>query len=329
MPYRYTMGWLSIQTTIELTVQEIYNDSNIYSFTIEPTSEVWEIDLNLSDPGEYLVSAIITDLDGKIGTEEIIYKIEYPQEQEARLLVAFEENENSTMGGIIFGSINHVYVESCSISYFPSIGGVIKGLVDTENYTFSILVSSQINKTGNIIAICGIWTLTTVSIPYQIPVSENENKDDSDSDGIIDSEDKCPDSDGFVNSDGCTENQIDSDGDGVNDAEDECEGYDDNIDLDNDNIVDGCDDIIDTDSDGINDDVDQCKYDSETENGYQDDDGCPDEAPLTWTPQDSWLCQNGTGAWVKDFNSEEGYSANTNGASNAGGDDDNAAMVSV
>ena len=144
------------QTTIELTVQEIYNDSNIYSFTIEPNDEVWEIDLNLSDPGEYLVSAIITDLDGKIGNEkEIIYKIEYPQEQEARLLVAFEENENSTMGGIIFGSINHVYVESCSISYFPSIGGVINGLVDSENYTFSILVSSQINKTGNIIAICG------------------------------------------------------------------------------------------------------------------------------------------------------------------------------
>ena len=40
----------------------------------------------------------------------------------------------------------------------------------------------------------GIWTLTTVSIPYQIPVSEeNETKDDTDSDGIIDSEDKCPD----------------------------------------------------------------------------------------------------------------------------------------
>lgn len=314
------------QTIIELTVQEIYNDSNINSFTIEPNSDVWEIDLNLSDPGEYLVSAKITDLEGKIGNEkEIIYNIEYPQEQEARLLVAYEGYDNSTMGGIIFGSINHIYVESCSISYFPSVGGVIKGLVDLENYTFSIQVSSQINKSGNIIAICGIWSLTTVSIPYQIPVSEeNETKDDTDSDGIIDSEDKCPDSDGFVNSDGCTENQIDSDGDGVNDAEDQCHGYDDNIDLDNDNIVDGCDDIIDTDSDGINDEVDQCKYDPETDNGYQDDDGCPDEPPNTWTPQDSWLCQNGTGAWVKDFNSEEGYSANTNGASSAGGEDDNA-----
>ena len=60
-----------------------------------------------------------------------------------------EEDENSILGGIIFGSINHVSVESCSISYFPSIGGVINGVVDSDNYTFNIHVSSQINKTGN------------------------------------------------------------------------------------------------------------------------------------------------------------------------------------
>ena len=316
------------QNTIEITVYEIYNETNVFTFTIKPSSDVWNLDLNLSDPGQYIVTAKITDSDGKIGDEkEIIYTIEYPLEEEARLLVAYqeEEDENSILGGIIFGSINHVSVESCSISYFPSIGGVINGVVDSENYTFNIHVSSQINKTGNIIAICGIWTLTTVSIPYQIPVNEeNISDEDSDLDGIIDSEDKCPNSNGFVNPDGCSEDQIDSDGDGVNDSEDQCDGHDDNIDLDNDNIVDGCDDIIDSDGDGINDEIDQCKYDSETQNGYQDDDGCPDEAPITWTPQDSWLCQNGTGPWVKDYNSEEGYSANNNGASSAGGSDDNA-----
>ena len=317
------------QTTIEIKVYESNNDvSSIFSTTIEPSSDVWDLDINLSEPGDYIVSAIITDSAGKLGAEkQIIFSIELPMEPEARLLVAYEAdpiNENESTGGTIYGSINHAFVESCSISYFPSVGGVISGLIDLENHTFNIHVSSQINKTGNIIAICGLWTVTTVSVPYQIPASEEVvPEEDSDSDGIIDSEDKCPDSNGFVNPEGCSEDQIDSDGDGVNDSEDECEGHDDNIDLDNDNIVDGCDEIIDSDDDGIDDEVDQCKYDPETENGYQDDDGCPDEAPITWTPQDSWLCQDGTGPWVKDYNSEEGYDANTNGASSAGASDDN------
>jgi len=317
------------QTTIEIKVYESNNDvSSIFSTTIEPSSDVWDLDINLSEPGDYIVSAIITDSAGKLGAEkQIIFTIELPMEPEARLLVAYEAdpiNENESTGGTIYGSINHAFVESCSISYFPSVGGVISGLIDLENHTFNIHVSSQINKTGNIIAICGLWTVTTVSVPYQIPASEEVvPEEDSDSDGIIDSEDKCPDSNGFVNPEGCSEDQIDSDGDGVNDSEDECEGHDDNIDLDNDNIVDGCDEIIDSDDDGIDDEVDQCKYDPETENGYQDDDGCPDEAPINWTPQDSWLCQDGTGPWVKDYNSEEGYDANTNGASSAGASNDN------
>ncbi len=317
------------QTLIEIKVFESNTDENpIFSETIEPISDVWNLDLNLSEPGDYIVSAIITDIEGKLGAEKrVIFTIEMPIEPEARLLVAYEAdpiNENESTGGTLYGSINHEFVESCSISYLPSFGGVIHGLVDSENHTFSIQVSSQINKTGNIIAICGLWTVTTVSVQYQIPASEEVvSEKDSDSDGIIDSEDKCPDSNGFVNPEGCSEDQIDSDGDGVSDSEDQCEGYDDNIDLDDDNIVDGCDEIIDSDNDGIDDEVDQCKYDPETENGYQDDDGCPDEAPITWTPQDSWLCQDGTGPWVKDYNSEEGYDANTNGASSAGASDDN------
>jgi len=317
------------KTSIEVNV---FNDSTgavspMFIATIEPTTDVWTLDLNLSEPGDYIVSAIITDAAGMLGSEkQIVFSIEFPMEPEARLLVAYEAdpiNENESTGGTIYGSINHAFVESCSISYFPSIGGVISGMVNSLNHTFDIHVSSQINKTGNIVAICGIWALTTVSASYQIPANE-ASEEDSDSDGIIDSDDKCPDSNGFVNPEGCAEDQIDSDGDGVSDSEDQCEGSDDNIDLDNDGIVDGCDDIIDSDGDGINDEVDQCKYDSETQNGYQDDDGCPDDAPITWTPEDSWLCQDGTGPWVKDYNSEEGYDANTNGASSAGGSDDNA-----
>ena len=48
------------------------------------------------------------------------------------------------------------------------------------------------------------------------------------------------------------ENQ-DSDGDGVGDNSDQCEGYDDSIDIDDDGIIDGCDDLIDSDGDGVGD----------------------------------------------------------------------------
>lgn len=40
----------------------------------------------------------------------------------------------------------------------------------------------------------------------------------------------------------------------------------------------------DTDGDGITDDKDKCPKESETKNNYQDDDGCPDTAPVATTP---------------------------------------------
>ena len=68
---------------------------------------------------------------------------------------------------------------------------------------------------------------------------------DSDDDGIADSDDACPteaeDYDGFEDSDGCPE--------------------------------------TDNDQDGILDDVDECPNEAENVNDYQDDDGCPDEIP--------------------------------------------------
>ena len=41
----------------------------------------------------------------------------------------------------------------------------------------------------------------------------------------------------------------------------------------------GCPPPKDTDGDGIFDDVDKCPNEPETFNGYQDEDGCPDEVP--------------------------------------------------
>ncbi|HEY5951463.1 MAG TPA: OmpA family protein [Kofleriaceae bacterium] len=101
---------------------------------------------------------------------------------------------------------------------------------------------------------------------------------DTDGDGILDENDKCPneaeDKDGFQDDDGCPD--PDNDGDGVPDASDKCamepedkDGFQDD---------DGCPDP-DNDGDGVPDASDKCADQPETKNGYQDEDGCPDEIP--------------------------------------------------
>jgi outer membrane protein OmpA-like peptidoglycan-associated protein/opacity protein-like surface antigen len=134
---------------------------------------------------------------------------------------------------------------------------------------------------------------------------------DSDGDGILDANDKCPnaaeDKDGFEDEDGCPD--LDNDKDGIPDATDKCpnepetkNGIDDEDgcpekDTDGDGILgsrdkcpdeaedkdgfedeDGCPDL-DNDKDGIPDATDKCPNEPETKNGFQDDDGCPDELP--------------------------------------------------
>ncbi len=118
--------------------------------------------------------------------------------------------------------------------------------------------------------------------------------EDTDGDGISDALDKCPTDKGEPPT-GCP--PADSDGDGILDRDDECpkvagdppNGCPD-LDPDKDGVpvgrdlcpdeqafeVDGCPD---TDGDGIRDAEDRCPTEPETENGYQDSDGCPDELP--------------------------------------------------
>ncbi len=119
---------------------------------------------------------------------------------------------------------------------------------------------------------------------------------DRDGDGFLDKDDKCPDQAG-VEPDGCPVG--DSDGDGFLDPEDSCpdqpgvapdgcpvgdsdgDGFLDDVDACPDEAgvePDGCP-VRDTDGDGIFDDVDACIEEPETNNGYQDADGCPDEVP--------------------------------------------------
>jgi OOP family OmpA-OmpF porin len=89
---------------------------------------------------------------------------------------------------------------------------------------------------------------------------------DQDGDGLLDPEDKCPTVAGAAPT-GCP----DTDGDGFVDPDDKCPteaGV----------APDGCP-LRDTDGDGILDKDDKCVDQPETVNGFEDDDGCPDELP--------------------------------------------------
>jgi OOP family OmpA-OmpF porin len=105
-----------------------------------------------------------------------------------------------------------------------------------------------------------------------------EEPKDSDGDGILDPDDRCPtepeDKDDFEDMDGCPD--PDNDGDGILDGNDRCpneaedkDGFEDD---------DGCPDP-DNDGDGIPDVSDKCVNEPETKNQYQDEDGCPDTVP--------------------------------------------------
>lgn len=91
---------------------------------------------------------------------------------------------------------------------------------------------------------------------------------DADDDGFLDAEDACPDVPGAA-PDGCP--IPDSDGDGFLDPDDACPqeaGVE----------PDGCP-IRDTDGDGFLDPDDTCPQEPETVNGFEDEDGCPDDLP--------------------------------------------------
>jgi outer membrane protein OmpA-like peptidoglycan-associated protein len=120
---------------------------------------------------------------------------------------------------------------------------------------------------------------------------------DSDHDGFLDRDDKCPNEPG-VAPNGCP---ADTDNDGVLDKDDYCPREAGpaprgcpiiDLDPDKDGVPLPCDQcpteagikplgcpIRDTDGDGIPDDKDKCPNEPETRNGFEDQDGCPDTVP--------------------------------------------------
>jgi outer membrane protein OmpA-like peptidoglycan-associated protein len=88
---------------------------------------------------------------------------------------------------------------------------------------------------------------------------------DADADGVLDTEDECRDIPGVAPS-GCP----DKDADGVLDRDDKC--------LDVPGVAPlGC--PPDSDGDGFLDNQDRCPQEPENKNGFEDEDGCPDQMP--------------------------------------------------
>ena len=103
--------------------------------------------------------------------------------------------------------------------------------------------------------------------------------DDSDDDGVLDPDDRCPQGDDAIDDDqdgiiDACDSLIDNDGDGVANKDDRCEGHDDGVDLDQDGLPEPCDTLVDSDRDTVADADDLCE--GHDDSFDVDSDGLPD-----------------------------------------------------
>jgi len=346
----YIMDEEPSNATIEITM--LNQDFSVHLATISTQSEAngfWQVEFSESEPGQWLIKIKATDAEAAWVERVIEYTVNIPTERDVDVVFSWTEPAENESDGLISGAILHRFPATCTIIYHPlgsSSSSSIIGEVNTTSGTYSISFNvSTTNTEGDIIAECGLYTISSQTLRVDLPVtpsstdSDNDgipdlsddcdstpanepvygtgcsdSETDSDEDGVMNHLDLCPDTqvNRPVNPDGCSQYQLDADNDGVSNAVDQCP----NTPLGEQTDSSGCSDSQkDADGDGVSDDLDQCPN---TPIGDQvGPDGCtlPD-----WSPEDSWMCTDGQGPWVKDFNGDgNGYTANTNGVSSAGG----------
>ncbi len=129
----------------------------------------------------------------------------------------------------------------------------------------------QDNRTHHAEVLAGLSLTFGRKLPEVPPPAPPPPPPDRDGDGVADYDDACPDDPGLPELDGCPP-PPDTDGDGIRDPDDKCPeqaGVPE---------YEGCP-IPDSDGDGILDPDDDCVDKPETQNGFEDEDGCPDELP--------------------------------------------------
>ncbi|HJL97878.1 MAG TPA: YHYH protein [Candidatus Poseidoniaceae archaeon] len=342
-----TLATVSVTLIDSNSLQQI---GGIYNST--PTSPgSWVANTPVSQPGTWIIQIQATDAEGLFSNVSLSQlTIIAPEEDDVVLSFLWIQPEENSDIGTLQGYMIHAFPNTCNIEYHP-LGQSPARLIDgDENSTtgeYSMHVNTSYHNTdGDLIATCGLFSQSTTSIRLNLPVPP-EPETDLDGDGVLDEEDDCDstpegepvyatgcsdsetddDADGVMNdkdicpntpnsetvdNNGCSESQKDDDSDGVNNVLDQCPNTLQGQSVD----VDGCsDEQKDSDNDGVNDALDQCP--NTPIGDVVGADGCtvPD-----WEPEESWLCQNGQGPWVKDFNGDgNSYNSNTNGVNSAGG----------
>ena len=351
-------GWVvdeSFNTTtvsIQVFSQDYLSTPAIVDEVTADEKGVWSISLPYEEPGTWVVDVVATDAQGLSSSSEMVtVELLPPAEELVRLTIRYVSPEESSSIGLLVGDLIHLFPQTCSVEFWPEGQSALEGIVNGVNATYTIPVDEEdVAHSGVLWATCGLFDVAAANFSYQLPIVDELPEDevtDSDGDGIVDADDECPNSpDEPVWPDGCTDSQLDSDEDGVTDDLDLCPDTGVGFSVDEN----GCaENQKDADGDGISDAGDQCANTPITEvadaNGCsdsqkdQDGDGvqdsldqCPNTLPGTivdsvgcevneYDKTDSWVCTNGNGPWVKDFN-EDYYGsnrANNNGVNSAGG----------
>jgi len=351
-------GWVVDESfnTTTVSIQVFSQDSlSTPAIVDEVTADgkgVWAITLPYEEPGIWVVEVVATDAQGLSSSSEMVgVELLPPNEEVVRLTIRYVSPEENSSIGLLVGDLVHLFPGTCFVEFWPEGQSALEGVVNGVNATYTIPVDEEdVAHSGVLWATCGLFDVAAANFSYQLPIVEELPEDevtDSDGDGIVDADDECPNSpDEPVWPDGCTDSQLDSDEDGVTDDLDLCPDTGVGFSVDEN----GCaENQKDADGDGISDAGDQCANTPITEvadaNGCsdsqkdQDGDGvqdsldqCPNTLPGTivdsvgcevneYDKTDSWVCTNGNGPWVKDFN-EDYYGsnrANNNGVNSAGG----------
>ncbi|OUV39345.1 MAG: hypothetical protein CMA18_002785 [Methanobacteriota archaeon] len=280
-------------STLDITMLNLDFSVHIDTITTQTESNgFWSVEFPETLPGEWIIQILATDADSATTEQVIEYVVTPPEERSVTMVFQWNEPEENSTIGMVYGAILHQFPHTCTIKYHPlgtSSSNSISGDVNTTVGTYTIVLDvSEVNTKGDIIADCGLFTPSSESLRVDLPLtpsqtdSDNDgipdldddcdstpsgepvygtgcsdSETDSDVDGVMNNADLCPETppNQAVNADGCSQYQLDSDNDGVSNAVDQCP----NTPLGEQTDSSGCSDSQrDTDGDGISDNLDQC-----------------------------------------------------------------------